>query len=214
MAKFNYYEIASTQAKLAADGLTDTQIMSDLLLDKSYLSALADSSAGTAAERCEPPVKKTVATFFSAYRTSFMNAVTERQRVLTEQAKPVFWGTKDSQREAWDQKDTRLWTLSSIMDDVKSGHKEIAQQLESILRDAQRMLDRMHAVQASEVVNDKLYPIYDENLGQMGIRVDVAVAKQRQLQESMRTMVGLCGMRLPSREELVAKGLLKEEEAK
>jgi len=211
MAKFNYYDIGSAQGKLAAEGLTDTQVMSDLLLESSYLTALADSTSLTAAERCEPPVKKMVATFFNAFNTSFLNAIRERQKNLTEQAKPIFWGTKEFKTAAFESRDTRLWTLVSVMDDIKSGQKEIIQQCESLIRDATRTMERVSAQLDTQVVNDKLYPVYDENLGTMGLRADLAVAKLRQLQECTRTMIGFVGMRLPSREELVVAGLIKEE---
>lgn len=209
MANRNYYDEGSAQGKGAASGLSDEQVMSDLMLDNSYLTALADTSANTAAERHN--VKRTVATFFSSFKTSFLNAIRERQRVLSEQAKPVFWGTKEFKTAAFESRDTRLWTLVQVVDDIKSGQKEIIQQCESIIRDAERTMARAKAQLETEVINDKLYPIYDENLGTMGLRVDVAVAKLRQQQESTRTMISFVGMRLPSREELVAAGLVKEE---
>jgi hypothetical protein len=207
MAKRNdFYHDGSILGKTAAEQLDINAIVRD---DKDMRSARAEAGAIRAAEGAG--VKKTVTSFRDGFVGAFNRTCEERQRIAVEQAKPVFWGTKEAKREAWDDNDTKMWTLVSVMDEVRSGHKDIAQHLESVIRDAQRTLDRVRAIQVSEVVNDRLYPIYDENLGQMGIRVDVAVAKQRQLQESTRTMISLVGMRLPSREELVAKGLIKEE---
>lgn len=209
MANRNYYDEGSAQGKGAASGLSNEQVMSDLMLDNSYLTALADTSANTAAERHN--VKKSVATFFSSFKTSFLNAIRERQRVLTEAAKPVFWGTKAFKTAAFESKDTRLWTLVQVVDDIRSEQKNVISQCESIIRDATRTMARAQAQLDTEVINDKLYPIYDENLGTMGLRVDMAITKLRQQQESTRTMIGFVGMRLPSREELVKAGLIVEE---
>lgn len=209
MANRNYYDEGSAQGKGAASGLSDEQVMSDLMLDESYLTGLADSTALTAAERHN--VKKTVATFFSAFKSAFLNLIRERQRVLREQAKPIFWGTQESKKAAFEGRDVRLWTLVSVLDDIRSEQKDVVSQCESIIRDAQRTMARAQFQLDATTVNDKLYPVYDENLGQMGMRADAAVLKLRMKQEAARTMIGMCGMRLPSREELVAAGLVKED---
>jgi hypothetical protein len=212
MAKQNdYYTMGSTAGKNAAAGLTAEQLMSDLMLDASYLTALADSTSLTAAEQMG--VKKTTATFFSSFKSAFLNDVRETQRKMAHARKPVFWGDKQTQEQAFNEKNSGLWTVLSAMDDIKSKQKEIVQQCSSIIRDAQKMMDRAQHALDTQIVNDRLYPIYDENLGQMGIRVDTASASLRQLQESTRQMIGLIGMRLPERAELVKAGLIKEEES-
>jgi hypothetical protein len=207
----DYYTMGSDAGKAAAQALTAEQLMSDLMLDSSYRTALADSTALTAAEQMG--VKKTTATFFSAFKSAFLRDIEETQRKITHARKPIFWGDKVTQEQAFNEKDTRLWTVISAMDNIKSEQKEIVRHCESIIRDAQRTIQRATHALESQVVNDRLYPVYDENLGQMGIRVDVAVAKLRALQESTRAMISLIGMRLPERDDLVKAGLVKEEEA-
>jgi hypothetical protein len=210
MKKNDYYTMGTEAARAAAAGITDEQLTGDLMKDKGYISALAESTALACAE--QHGVKKTTATFFDSFRSVFTRTVTERQDVLRQAAKPVFWGTDDTRRTAFEGSDVRVWTLVSQMDGLKSTRREIVEALQSLVRDAQSTLARVTAQDESKAVNDKLYPIYDENLGRMGMRADMAVMKLRMLQEATRAMVTLTGMRLPSRDELVAAGLRDAEE--
>jgi hypothetical protein len=208
--RIDYHRLGSDRGLEAAQGLSDERLMLEIMLDKSYVTALADSTALTAAEMAN--VKKSTATFFTGFKNAFLRAIENRQRELTEKAKPVFWGTKASREEAWASKDTRLWTLASVMDDVKAAQKNVVEECDRIIRDATNLRNRAQATMDAPAVNDRLYPVYEENLGNMGCRADMAVTKLRQLQESTRTMIGLCGMRLPSREELVLAGIINEVE--
>jgi hypothetical protein len=210
MKRIDYYALGSQAGKDAASGISAEQLMSDLMQDASYVTALADNTALTAAEKLD--VKKTTQTFFTAFKSAFLNNIRETQREITRLRKPIFWGDDQDKKVAFEEKDTRLWIVISAMDDIRSKQRDIVSQCESIIRDATKMMQRANHALESKVVTERLYPIYDENLGQMGIRVDTASASLRTLQESTRAMIGLVGMRLPDREELVKAGLVKEGE--
>lgn len=208
MKQQDYNTAGVEAAKAAVAGLSDDQLNGALMQERGYVSAMADATALTAAE--QGGVKKTTKTFFEAFTRTFTGTVQERQGKLREAAKPVFWGDDAAKKAAFEGSDVRLWTLVAQMDEIKSTRRDVVSQLQSLIRDAQRTLERVTYQDESKVVNEKLYPVYDENLAQMGMRADAGVLKLRVQQEATRTMVGLVGMRLPTREELLAAGLIAE----
>lgn len=204
MKKNDYYAMGTRAAADAAAGLTDAQVLNELLQDRAYLTTMADNAARTAAG---PLGVKKADTFFSAFRNTFVRAVESRQSDLREKAKPVFWGRLDD--ETLRSNDVTGWTLLHQLQEVRSVSSDLASDCRRIIRDAQATLARLEAQEKSKIINEKLYPVYDENIGRAGLSADVAIAKLRTLQDATRTMIKLAGMRLPTRDELEAAGLLQ-----
>jgi len=195
----DYYTSGQQAGTLAARNLSDAAVLG---MPRSLIVTHADAASLDAAQTMG--IKRTTQSFFDGYKSGYTAIIHERAAALKELAKPVFWGDDKNAPD-----DDRLWPLAHAMYEIRSTQREVIGQCTSIIRDAQRTLDRAQAGIDAKIVNDRLYPIYDENLGQMGQRVDVLIAKLRQLQESTRAMVGVAGMRLPNREELIKAGLLE-----